>query len=248
MSEDEDLTRELYPEIVEAGSFREAFRRQLAAISSPLAEYLVHYDQLPIQHVRLELQPRFSQIYTAAQERLFMPDFWDHGVCVANAKSGDLEGIALAVDRWVTGEVLSIFDLAKQFPFVEPEARARSHENGTEVDDRWSAYLEGGGLRSLHEDLPELVRVASQEPKLRQLFPYTSMRSLCFSRCTGYPFTRDTPWFTPVGDRRFQLHGVSKADDGRPPEGSAEEVVRRAAESIPDTVGPAWIGTADDEA
>jgi hypothetical protein len=50
--------------------------------------------------------------------------------------------------------------------------------------------------------------------ELRVLFPYTSLMSLCFSRCTRYPFTRVDPsiWCSKVG----RDHPLWTQQDGEP--------------------------------
>ena len=73
------------------------------------------------------------------------------------------------------------------------------------------------------------------------------MATFHFSRCTGYPFTRDTPWFQPIGDRRFRVFGA--LDRGQPGlgEGTAQEVAQIAADELPDGISDAWVGTAKTE-
>ena len=240
-----DKTTKRYPEVAEAGSLKEAILQQFSAVGSPLAATAPTREEFPVAYARVEQGPRFSQIYLAAEERLFMPDYWDNGVCLAHGKSPDFSAIVTSVEQWVSGSAKSISELAKVFSFVALNDGAGAHEDGTETEAQWHGYLEGHRVSELHPDLPELVEAVSKQPKLRRLFPYTSMATFHFSRCTGYPFTRDTPWFQPIGDRRFRVLGALGRGQPGLGEGTAQEVAQIAADELPDDIPEAWVGTAE---
>jgi len=89
-----------------------------------------------------------------------------------------------------------------------------------------------------------LIKAAMKKPELRQLFPYTSLTRLCFSRTTGYPFTHDCPIIEPQGDGRYSVY-MPKSQEiiG---EGTADEAVEIAVKNLPPKCGAAVNGTADD--
>jgi hypothetical protein len=105
-----------------------------------------------------------------------------------------------------------------------------------------------------------LIEAAKKRPELRQLFPFTSLYSICFSRTTGYPFTADCPHATPIGDGRFRAYStkykiVNRSNEGFNykeavdeviGEGSAEEVIEMLVANLPPDCGPAVSGTAED--
>jgi hypothetical protein len=89
-----------------------------------------------------------------------------------------------------------------------------------------------------------LIKAAMKKPELRQLFPYTSLTRLCFSRTTGYPFTHDCPFIEPQGNRRYRV--CMPASQEVIGEGTVDEVIDIVIKHLPENCGPAVSGTADD--
>ncbi|MFD7293124.1 DUF6193 family natural product biosynthesis protein [Streptomyces sp. NPDC059897] len=56
----------------------------------------------------------------------------------------------------------------------------------------------------------ELVRVAYAEPLLRQLYPWSGMWELHFSRCTEVRHTWDIPYIGTSDDGRYYVDGPSR--------------------------------------
>ncbi len=234
----EDTSR-LYPDLTAAGGLTNALQSMLTAIGSPLAVSVLDPAVNFVVHARVESGSRFSQIYIAAKERLFLFDFWSRGVVLAHGQTPDLTDTARAISRWV-GSSCTTAELASDFAFVAAEPAAASYESGEEVEHRWQDYLTNIG-----DPFPELVafvQAASRRRELRQLFPYTSLNRFCFSRCTGYPFTRDTPYVWPQRDGQYEVRGPEDQVLGR---GNAEAAVRLVVEHLPTNCGPAVPGTAD---
>lgn len=233
----------LYPDVVEAGGLAPALSAALKRAGS------IHVAQdlkeiFPCAYAHVEAKPRFSQVYMALENRLFMPDFWSHGVCMAHGESSDLDAVAEAIIFWLGGAEVTVRELGNQYAFIKYHPGALCYENGTEVQARWEAYLKPENLAPLHPDLPELACEAHRHPMFRTPFPYTSLSMLCFSRCTGYPFTRDVPYFQPIGNRRFKVMSMKGELLG---EGNARTAVQIAANHLPPGCGPARRGTADDD-
>ncbi|RAG83823.1 hypothetical protein DN069_20450 [Streptacidiphilus pinicola] len=91
----------------------------------------------------------------------------------------------------------------------------------------------------------DLVEAAYAEPKLKQLYPFTSHWGLHFSTCTGWPFTWVVPFIDPLRDGRFRVSGpnrrtvIDEAD-------TAAEAIDIVVAHLPDNLGPAFAGTASD--
>lgn len=229
----------LYPDLIEQGGLVNALQATLLKIGSSLCVSGLDPSLQFVVYARVGLRGRFSQIYLGAKIRMFSFDFWNRGVCLAHGATPDIQDMAAAIDRWVVSGC-STGELARDFCFVQAEAYAATYERGEEVELRWQNYL-----KSLGECFPELtafVTAAAAEPKLRQLFPFTSLNRFCFSRCTGYPFTRDTPHVVPLGDEQYEVVGPSGKSLGR---GSAADAVALAVAALPPDCGPAVPGTAD---
>ena len=123
-----------------------------------------------------------------------MLDFWDRGVCLAHGSTPLLPKVAEAINAWIAEES-SCGELQRRFPFVSVESTAEFHEQdaAAEVERKWQALCVSVKSDSSKVELTPLVEKAMKVPALRQLFPFTSLVWLCFSRCTGYPFSGDCP-------------------------------------------------------
>jgi len=181
----------LYPDVAALAGLPNALQHALDAIGSSLRVAKQEVPKGFPSYARLESSERFSQIYIAAEERLFLPDFWCRGVIYANGKSSELDDVARAVDVWV-GSDCTIGELASEFRFIAPEQKAEAFEQGREVEWAWMKYV--GSLDEHRASLQPFVNAASVHPQLSQLFPFPSLNWFCFSRCTGYPYTRDIPY------------------------------------------------------
>ncbi len=89
-----------------------------------------------------------------------------------------------------------------------------------------------------------LIEAAMKRPELRQLFPFTSLQCLCFSRTTGYPFTHDCPKAEPQGNGKYRVYAPASLEIIG--EGTIDEVMEILIKHLPLNCGPAVNGTADD--
>jgi hypothetical protein len=229
---------ELYPDLMEQGGLANALQAALRRVGSSLAVSEPDRSVPFVVYGRVESGNRFSQIYIGARTPMFCFDFWNRGVCLAHGATPEILDMARAIDQWIASGC-STGQLASAFPFVQVESTAAAYERGEEVEIRWREYL-----ASLGETFPELtafVDAAAAEPKLRQLFPFTSMNRFCFSRCTGYPFTGDTPYVVPLGRDEYEVISPSGESLGR---GNAADAVALAVAALPPNCGPAVPGTA----
>jgi hypothetical protein len=231
-------THDLYPDLIALGGLANALQSALREIGSYLTVSELDKGINFVVYARVESGSRFSQIYIAAEERLFLFDFWARGVMLARGQTPDLDETARAIDKWVAS-CCSTADLAAAFRFVAVEQAATAYERGNEVKERWQSYIRGIGF----PELASFVKAASRRRELRNLFPYTSLNMFCFSRCTGYPFTRDTPFVRPLKKEQFEVVSASGVVLGR---GNAEEATNLVVANLPSGCGPAVPGTADD--
>jgi hypothetical protein len=230
----------LYPDLIEKGGLAIALREALREIGSPLSVSELDKSVPFVAYARVESGSRFSQVYIGAEKRMFLFDFWNRGVCLAHGATPEILEMAGSIDKWIAS-ACTTDELARAFRCVTIAAFAAVYERGEEVEARWRQYL-----ASLGETFPELtafVAVAAAEPKLRQLFPFTSLNRFCFSRCTGYPFTGDTPHVVPLGWDQYEVISASGDSLGR---GNAVEAVAFVVSNLPANCGPAIPGTAEE--
>ncbi len=67
--------------------------------------------------------------------------------------------------------------------------------------------------------------------------------TLCFSRCTGYPFTYDTPTVTPIFETDQYLIRTSEGNEIG--SGSASEALEIVLNNLPNGIGPEVKGTSE---
>jgi hypothetical protein len=234
-----ELRGDLYPDL-RGRHLMTLMQEALNRLGSTLA---ASADALPDgfpAYTRIEGSGRCSQIYVATDHRLFLADFWAKGVQLAKGQSPEIDQIASAVDHWIKQQSTAA-DLAASYPFVTPGEHAADFEQGHATERRWQSYLHG-----VATDFPEtqaFVRLAYQTPRLRELFPFTSMSWFCFSRCTGYPYTSDCPvvWCSSKGDPT-----VTVPERGSFEGLTVEEAIEMVLRHLPKNAGPAADGTAED--
>ncbi|MFG2137795.1 DUF6193 family natural product biosynthesis protein [Streptomyces sp. NPDC048650] len=83
----------------------------------------------------------------------------------------------------------------------------------------------------------ELVRVAQAEPLLRQLYPWTGMWELHFSRCTEIRHTWDIPYIGTLGDGRYHVEGPSRTSPRIAETDNAQAAVTMVIDRLPTHCG-----------
>ncbi|MET9293637.1 DUF6193 family natural product biosynthesis protein [Streptomyces sp. NPDC003077] len=107
------------------------------------------------------------------------------------------------------------------------------------VEAGWQAVREDGQVR------PELLDAAYAEPRLRQLFPWTGMGELHFSRCTEPRWTWDIPYIQPLADGGYRVSGPSRSRTVGVAE-TVAEAVAMVVERLPAGCRPAYLGTPEE--
>lgn len=194
--------------------------------------------KLPIAYVRVENGKKFSQIYIAANEKRYLPDFWKEGVCLADGGTESLNELAKVLDCWLCNDITTKM-LSDKFSFVKPNEKAIAFDENREVEYTWK-HIQNDSTRS---ELKEFVDIAIKDKIVSKLFPFTSLNRLCFSRCTGYPYTHDTPMVIPIGNSKFEVRTGSNRLLGS---GTAQDVLKILNDNLPLDIKPAIKGTAED--
>ena len=89
--------------------------------------------QMPVTNARIEAPRKFSQVYIAADEKLYLPVFWRDGVCLAHGKTSNIAELAAALSFWLLKDI-STKRLAEEFTFISPAAKSIAFDEGYEVD------------------------------------------------------------------------------------------------------------------
>ncbi len=246
MKASKEIDAKYYPDIAEAGNLQTGISKSLASNGSHLIATSTTEDFIP--YAMVEMGNRSSQIYLADGQRLFLFDFWSEGVLFGDGSSDDLSNVTRAIHVWIS-EKPSIEEMMKAFNFFSPTEEGKAQEAGTITEFQWQRLLalwttERQSVSGVDLSPKALIEEAMKHAELRQLYPFTSLAKLCFSRTTGFPFTRDCPSAESIGNNQFRVYApASREVIG---EGTAEEAVEIIIKHLPENCGPAISGTADD--
>ncbi|MET8474120.1 DUF6193 family natural product biosynthesis protein [Streptomyces sp. NPDC006422] len=107
------------------------------------------------------------------------------------------------------------------------------------VEAGWQAVRDDGRVRT------ELLEAAYGEPLLRQLFPWTGMGELHFSRCTEQRWTWDIPYIGPGVEGSYWVLGPLRSEwVGQV--ATAQEAIATVVDRLPPGCGPAFMGTPEE--
>jgi hypothetical protein len=240
------LNARLYPDLQQGGGLGPALQQALEELGTVLRVH--EMDEPFIVYAAVRTAERSSQVMVAAHQRAFHVDFWKQGVQYGGGWVEDLKDVARGI---VASHVhlASIHEMGTRFAWFNTNAHACAHEDGPDhfVEEQWHSLQDC--LKEMSEnhhlvaELLMLVIEVYRRPRLRQLLPFTSLNKLCFSRTTGYPYTRDCPVAYPIEGGKFR---VMSADQrvilG---EGSAAQVADILVQNLPRNCVPAIHGTAE---
>jgi hypothetical protein len=191
----------------------------------------------------VERSSRTASVTVAAEERLFMADFWDQGVKMGSALTPSVSEAVDVIDAFLAGG-LRVAQLHDRFPFFTLGEQAEAHESGAAAEVAWQWKMVRDHIADCLPDLLPLADlILTTCPPLKQLFPYISLEALCFSRCTGQPFSSDCPAVTALGPGDFEVRNNRGVPLGR---GDAATALHLLTRNLPANAGPAVQGTAND--
>ncbi|MFJ8388877.1 DUF6193 family natural product biosynthesis protein [Streptomyces sp. NPDC094438] len=107
------------------------------------------------------------------------------------------------------------------------------------VEAGWHKVRADGRVR------PELLEAAYAEPRLRQLFPWTGMGELHFSRCTEWPWAWHIPYIQPAAEGAYWVSGPLRSESVGPA-ATPQQAVTMVVDRLPPNCGPAFVGTREE--
>jgi hypothetical protein len=157
----------------------------------------------------------------------------------------DFRAVVHAAVAWRNGLVLHEIQAAALFVKISEVAFAHERGPADAVDLQWRQLQQRAEAEDPEQLLP-LVRAAAAEPRLRQLFPFTSHWALLFTTCTGFPYSHDVPMVAPLENNRYQVIAADRTTHIGEAD-TAEEAIALVAGALPSDIGPATAGTAEDK-
>ncbi|MEV4743588.1 DUF6193 family natural product biosynthesis protein [Streptomyces sp. NPDC049555] len=240
-----------YPDLVAAGSLAAALALAADAQGLDLGPVLSDdADPLRTAGVTSTLPDREPcWIFIGSESRWFNINGSFQGVQLLSGSTSDLKELARAAAGWRNGARLRT--IQKVAPFIEVTELAEAHERGPAeaVTVQWRLLLmdlrQEAHRVSLARQTLALAEVASAEPRLRQLYPFTSHWSLHFTTCTGFPYSWDVPFVDPLRDGRYRVSGPSRGTVIGEAD-TAEHAIALVTDALRADCGPAVAGTIND--
>jgi hypothetical protein len=232
----------LYPDVAAIGSLAAALQAVAAERGLELGQVVAGQKRPLSSALIMSAAPgrEALAVNAGADERCWAISGWGQGISLVSGTTQDLAEVARAGCLWRAGSALR--DIERSVPFVQLTRLALAAEQGPEhvVATQWQSLLEQARTAGSPGHL-QLVEAACAEPKLRQLYPYTSHWTLRFSTTTGYPFSPD---LVSLQARNGKPYLVRKAwiGDALGETATAQEAVALAARFLPGDLGPAVAG------
>jgi hypothetical protein len=169
----------------------------------------------------------------------------DQGLALIGGDTVDLAQVALAAQAWHDGAALA--ELPKIAPFVRLSGRFEvpDHDPSQMVESEWQHLNKEAA--EVNSDWPEyqaMIEAASAEPRLRQLYPFTSHWSLRFSTRTR-PSLSDDVWVClHAGHGKDYLITMGYMGQNLGETTTADEAVSLAVRYLPADLSPVTYGAA----
>jgi hypothetical protein len=235
------MINELYPEIDEAGDLSNALNMEFEKINSSLRVAVDEdLNNLPFAYAMVENGKKYSQIYLAAETKLYLLDYWRDGVCLANGSIDNIRTLVESLNFWLSSDINTTI-LSDKFKFVKVNAKSKAFDEHREVEYTWHEMLND----SDKSELSDFIKLAIKDEVLSTLFPFTSVGRLCFSQCTGYPYTYDTPIVIPIPFENG-IYEIRSSNDAFIGKGIAIDALEIVKANLPNDIKPAIRGTSDD--
>lgn len=175
----------------------------------------------------------------------FRVEYWKRGVWYAEGEIKTILELVQSIDRWMNTDIKAS-ELANQFNEISLNHYALAYEEDKEVEYTWNWLL-----KNASENLLAFIEVASKDDVVSLLYPYQYIINsgvktvrLCFSRCTGYPHTMDTPFIMfSVNSQEYEVYSPNNILLASGDVNKALEILK---ENLPPNIKPACKGTALD--
>lgn len=140
---------------------------------------------------------RAVKVLPMVGKRLFRVRHILRGTHLSWLATTDLTEAVGSAAAWLGGATAR--ELAVAWPFADFVGIADAYESGDRIEFRWQVYRAD---KEFH--LAEFVEAAMREPRLRRMYPFTSLYWMSF-RPTADEYRVPGPWVRSAGDGRFTV-------------------------------------------
>ena len=201
----------LYPDIAQASSLQAALKSEFDRTGCDLDVHLPSAPGWRDVGAVVRNEDRSVDVVMGLRERVFTMQFWAHRVYLAHGSTSELGAVGESIQSWLTG--VPVRQLNAAWPFVKFSPWSEACERGEGIEYTWQRYLlnpqQAPQLTTLHS----FIAAAIRQPRLRALYPFTSMNTLGFRPTVHYTHSVG-PWVQPLGDDRYLVRGPGRHEVG----------------------------------
>lgn len=150
---------------------------------------------------------RAVHVTPAVGERLFHVRYQVRETYLGRVTTEDLREVVGPAAAWLGGATAR--ELVAAWPVADLVAVTDAYESGDRIELAWQKFRASG-----RHGLPEFVEAALREPRLRRMFPFTSLWWMSF-RPTADEYRVPGPWVRPVGGDGQPGRAVSRRGSWR---------------------------------
>ena len=165
----------LYPDVASAGDLAWFLQPRLTAAGSLLRAQPPPAPGYARTGAEVRAGDRHASVRLGLHERVFLLDLWMRGVLMAQGQTTDPDAVAGAIALFLAGAKIRQVGAAR--PFIRFGSFAEAFERGepAAIAHRWRQYLDLSSTRAPYLlNLYAFLVAASDSPRLRALFPFTS--------------------------------------------------------------------------
>jgi hypothetical protein len=211
MPEANELDYYRYPDVSAAGDLRSALQDTFDSSGILLHAEHVESPGWVTTHAVVRADDREVYIHMLSGDRAFGLDFWTPGFRMADGLTASLREAASAISMFLAGSRLR--DLSATWPYVRfgPIAEAFESNEAEAITVRWRQLLAPPPARARHlHNLHAFLVAASDEPRLRALYPFTSHLDLGFRQSVPHMQSQALAWVRPFGEDRYLIAGPDR--------------------------------------
>ncbi|MFD4527507.1 DUF6193 family natural product biosynthesis protein [Streptomyces sp. NPDC058470] len=235
------MNSEFYPDVVEVGGLAAALERSAADLGVPLILVPGRKEIPDSVGIATTTPGRLPLlVFPRADARGFHVIGRAREVDIVTGEVRELRHVVEAGALWAEGTPVPRMRQALPFLLYDPIAEAHERGPAAAVAAQWDRLKEKAADTPTFPEFGLLVEAAHAEPRLRQLFPFTSHWTVAFSSCTGRRYRTLVAIAPYHGGQYFVLRHPNTGMLGEAR--TVEEAVALALAHLPDSVGPAVAG------
>ncbi|WP_459647499.1 DUF6193 family natural product biosynthesis protein [Kitasatospora sp. Ki12] len=246
------MDADLYPDLVAAGSLGALLERTAAELALDITVVPGHSDVTAGIAASADGRKPLT-VHIGAERRWFGVTGWSRGIEMVAGGTTDLGDVVRAGVAWGSGK--SLGELGELLPWLASGEFARAAERGPAdaVEVAWRRLGEQAAEAPEFPEFGALVEATRAEPRLRQLFPFSSMWRVGFRAGLGNGHPPAVVVIPGDATRPYRVQrnlAFQGGEDWRDEyligeAGTAEEAAALAAAHVPADLGPAVAGPDD---